>query len=98
MNIFCHSSVIDIESDGNGSIVFADSESGEKGTSVSAPENPDECRKMLKKVVADWKKDCCCRRKITSAGENNTDEGSVSRNFIQVGSSDCQKQLLGDVL
>ena len=50
MNIFCHSSVIDIESDGNGSIVFADSESGEKGTSVSTPENSDECRKMLKTV------------------------------------------------
>ena len=50
MNIFCHSSVTDIESDDNGSLVFADSESGEKGTSVSASENPDECRKMLKTV------------------------------------------------
>ena len=53
MNILCHSSVIEIDSDDNGSIVFADSQSGEKGTSISVPENPDECRKMLKKVVAD---------------------------------------------
>ena len=52
MNILCHSSVIEIDSDDNGSIVFGDSQSGEKDTSVSVPENSDECREILKKVVA----------------------------------------------
>ena len=52
MNI-CHSSVIEIDSDDNGSIVFAGSRSGVKGTSISVPENPYECREMLKKVVTD---------------------------------------------
>ena len=54
MNILCHSSVIEIDSDDSGSIVFADSQSGEKGTSISVPENPDKCRKILKKVVTDF--------------------------------------------
>ena len=53
MNILCHSSVIEIDSDDNGSIVLADSHSSETGTSISVPENPDECREMLKKVVTD---------------------------------------------
>ena len=54
MNILCHSSVIEIHSDDNGSIVFADSKSGEKGTSISVPENPDKCGKILKKIVTDF--------------------------------------------
>ena len=53
MNILCYSSVNEIGSDDNGSIVFADSHSSETGTSISVPENPDECREMLKKVVTD---------------------------------------------
>ena len=53
MNILCHSSVIEIESDDNGSIVFAGSWSSEKGTSIYVLENPYECREMLKKVVTD---------------------------------------------
>ena len=40
-NILCHSSVIEIDSDDNGSIVLADSHSSETGTSISLPENPD---------------------------------------------------------
>ena len=53
MNIVCHSSVIEIDSGDNRSIVFADSHSSETGTSISVTENPDECREMLKKVVPD---------------------------------------------
>ena len=52
MNIWCHSSVIEIDSDDNVCIVFADSQSGEKGTSISVPENSYECIEILKKVVA----------------------------------------------
>ena len=54
MNILCHSSVIEIDSDHSGSIVFADSQSGEKDTSISVPENPDKFRKILTKVVKDF--------------------------------------------
>ena len=42
MDTLCHSSVTEIDCDDNGSIVFADSRSGEKGTSISIPENSDE--------------------------------------------------------
>ena len=52
MNILCHSSVIEIDSDGQWeNTVFANSQSGEKVTSVSVSENPDQCRKILKKAV-----------------------------------------------
>ena len=43
-----------IDSDDNGSIVFADSQSGEKDTSISVPENADECREILKNVVINY--------------------------------------------
>ena len=33
-------------------MVFADSQSGEKGASASVIENQDECREILKKMVA----------------------------------------------
>ena len=53
MNVLCHSSVIEIDSDDNESIVFAASQSGEEGTSISERENLDECKEILKKVIAD---------------------------------------------
>ena len=53
VNILCRSLVIEIDSDDNKSIVFADSHSGEAAKSFSVAENPDECREMLKKVVID---------------------------------------------
>ena len=53
MNILCHSSVIEIDSDDNTSVVFGDSQLGETATSISVAENSDECREMLKKIETD---------------------------------------------